>query len=103
MTTGEQHAVENPLHYSPVPAGDGQAVYRLAPHPRYNAQTLENLLQPLVDHLNRAVARFRWPHRTNIGDKVLALGSLENRMLILVDIEKLMTGAEMGLVMETTH
>jgi purine-binding chemotaxis protein CheW len=31
-------------------------------------------------------------------DHLLAIGSLENRMLILLDIEKLMTSAEMGLV-----
>ena len=36
-------------------------------------------------------------------DHLLAIGSLENRMLILLDIEKLMTSAEMGLVAETTH
>ena len=36
-------------------------------------------------------------------DHVLAIGSLEDRMLILLDIEKLMTSAEMGLVAETTH
>lgn len=31
-------------------------------------------------------------------DHLLAIGSVENRMLILLDIEKLMTSAEMGLV-----
>jgi purine-binding chemotaxis protein CheW len=36
-------------------------------------------------------------------DHLLAIGSLENRMLILLDIEKLMTSAEMGLVTHTTH
>ena len=36
-------------------------------------------------------------------DHVMAIGSLENRMLILLDIEKLMTSAEMGLIAETTH
>jgi purine-binding chemotaxis protein CheW len=34
-------------------------------------------------------------------DHLLAIGSLENRMLILLDIEKLMTSAEMGLVAQT--
>lgn len=34
------------------------------------------------------------------GDHVLAIGSVENRMLILLDIEKLMTSSEMGLVAE---
>jgi purine-binding chemotaxis protein CheW len=36
-------------------------------------------------------------------DHVMAIGSLENRMLILLDIEKLMSSADMGLVAETTH
>jgi purine-binding chemotaxis protein CheW len=31
-------------------------------------------------------------------DHILAIGAVEDRMLILVDIEKLMTSAEMGLV-----
>ena len=34
-------------------------------------------------------------------DHLLAIGSLESRMLILIDIEKLMTSAEMGLVTQT--
>ena len=34
-------------------------------------------------------------------DHLLAIGSIDQRMLILVDIEKLMTGAEMGLVEQT--
>ena len=33
-------------------------------------------------------------------DHILAIGAVEDRMLILVDIEKLMTSAEMGLVEE---
>ena len=36
-------------------------------------------------------------------DHVLAIGSVADRMLILLDIEKLLTSAEMGLVAETTH
>ncbi len=36
-------------------------------------------------------------------DHLLAIGSVQDRMLILLDIEKLMTSAEMGLVAETTH
>ena len=32
---------------------------------------------------------------------LLAIGAIDQRMLILVDIEKLMTGAEMGLVEQT--
>jgi purine-binding chemotaxis protein CheW len=32
------------------------------------------------------------------GDHVMAIGSVENRMLILLDIEKLMTSHDMGLV-----
>ena len=34
-------------------------------------------------------------------DHLLAIGAVEDRMLILVDIEKLMSGAEMGLVENT--
>jgi len=42
----------------------------------------------------RAVPEFS----TSIGsDHLLAIGSLENRMLILLDIEKLMSSADMGL------
>jgi purine-binding chemotaxis protein CheW len=36
-------------------------------------------------------------------DYLIGLGTLDERMLILVDIDKLMTSAEMGLVVETTH
>jgi purine-binding chemotaxis protein CheW len=39
---------------------------------------------------------------TTIGeDHVLAIGSVEDRMLILLDIEKLMSSADMGLVEQT--
>jgi purine-binding chemotaxis protein CheW len=41
-----------------------------------------------VPELNSAIA----------GDHLLAIGSLEDRMLILLDIEKLMSSADMGLV-----
>jgi len=34
-------------------------------------------------------------------DHLLAIGAIDQRMLILVDIEELMTGAEMGLVEQT--
>ena len=34
-------------------------------------------------------------------DHLLAIGAVQDRMLILVDIEKLMTSAEMGLVEQT--
>ena len=34
-------------------------------------------------------------------DHLLAIGAIDQRMLILIDIEKLMTGAEMGLVEQT--
>jgi purine-binding chemotaxis protein CheW len=34
-------------------------------------------------------------------DHLLAIGSIEDRMLILLDIEKLMSSAEMGLVAQT--
>jgi len=36
-------------------------------------------------------------------DHFMAIGSLENRMLILLDIEKLMSSADMGLVAGTIH
>jgi len=36
-------------------------------------------------------------------EHLLAIGSVENRMLILLDIVKLMSSAEMGLVKEVTH
>lgn len=36
-------------------------------------------------------------------DHLLAIGSLENRMLILLDIEKLMGSAEMGLTAQAVH
>ena len=36
-------------------------------------------------------------------DHLLAIGAIDDRMLILVDIEKLMAGAEMGLVDEAVH
>lgn len=35
------------------------------------------------------------------GNHVMAIGSLENRMLILLDIEKLMSDADMGLIDQT--
>ena len=36
-------------------------------------------------------------------DHLLAIGAVGDRMLILVDIEKLMTSAEMGLFESATH
>jgi purine-binding chemotaxis protein CheW len=48
----------------------------------------------------RAVPEF---NSTIASDHILAIGAVEDRMLILVDIEKLMTSAEMGLVEETRH
>jgi purine-binding chemotaxis protein CheW len=36
-------------------------------------------------------------------DHLLAIGSIDKRMLILLDIEKLMTSADMGLVSQATH
>lgn len=36
-------------------------------------------------------------------DHLLAIGSVEDRMLILLDIENLMTSAEMGLVVQATQ
>jgi purine-binding chemotaxis protein CheW len=37
------------------------------------------------------------------GEHILAIGSVEDRMLLLLDIEKLMSSADMGLVSETVH
>ena len=39
---------------------------------------------------------------TIASDHILAIGAVENRMLILVDIEKLMTSSEMGLIEQST-
>ncbi|MFZ3084983.1 chemotaxis protein CheW [Rhodoferax ferrireducens] len=36
-------------------------------------------------------------------DHLLGIGSVGDRMLILLDIEKFMTSTEMGLIAETTH
>ena len=36
-------------------------------------------------------------------DHLMAIGAIENRMLILLDIEKLMTSAEMGLVAQAVQ
>ena len=36
-------------------------------------------------------------------DHLLGIGSVGDRMLILLDIENFMTSAEMGLIAETTH
>jgi len=36
-------------------------------------------------------------------DHLLAIGSVDDRMLILLDIEKLMTSTEMGLVASTVQ
>jgi purine-binding chemotaxis protein CheW len=36
-------------------------------------------------------------------DHLLAIGSLEDRMLILIDIEKLMSSADLGLVSSLVH
>ena len=46
-----------------------------------------------VPELNSAIA----------GDHLLAIGSLEDRMLILLDIEKLMSSAEMGLISQAVQ
>ena len=40
---------------------------------------------------------------TIASDHILAIGAVENRMLILVDIEKLMTSSEMGLIEQSVH
>jgi hypothetical protein len=38
-----------------------------------------------------------------LAGNTLAIGSIQDRMLILPDIEKLMSSAEMGLISTTVH
>lgn len=41
-----------PLQYSAVPESNSIATYHLVPHPLYNPQTLSQIFQPLINHLN---------------------------------------------------
>ncbi len=43
------------LPYSPGPAVEHGVVYRIAPHPLYNPQTLHTVLQPLVTYLEQRI------------------------------------------------
>jgi phosphonate transport system substrate-binding protein len=43
---------DKPLEYSVAPADVTTRTYRLVPHPLYNPQTLSQIFQPLVSHLN---------------------------------------------------
>lgn len=52
LTACDLGAPARPLQYSKAPPGDQTPVYRLAPHPLYNPQTLSAVFQPLVEHLN---------------------------------------------------
>ncbi len=51
---------DTPLQYSQTPAASSTPVYRLVPHPLYNPQTLSEVFQPLVDHLNRQIPGSRF-------------------------------------------
>jgi phosphonate transport system substrate-binding protein len=42
----------NPLQYSAEPESNSIATYHLVPHPLYNPQTLSQIFQPLINHLN---------------------------------------------------
>lgn len=52
LTACSPQSVDKPLEYSTAPAGQTTPVYRLVPHPLYNPQTLSQVMQPLVEHLN---------------------------------------------------
>jgi phosphonate transport system substrate-binding protein len=41
-----------PLQYSAKPESNSIATYHLVPHPLYNPQTLSQIFQPLINHLN---------------------------------------------------
>jgi phosphonate transport system substrate-binding protein len=43
---------DKPLEYSVAPANAEMPTYHLVPHPLYNPQTLSQIFQPLVTHLN---------------------------------------------------
>lgn len=43
---------DKPLEYSVAPQNNGIPTYHLVPHPLYNPQTLSQIFQPLVNHLN---------------------------------------------------
>ncbi|MES2878727.1 MAG: chemotaxis protein CheW, partial [Pseudomonadota bacterium] len=36
-------------------------------------------------------------------EHLLAIGAIQNRMLILLDIEKILAPADLGLIAQTTH
>jgi purine-binding chemotaxis protein CheW len=63
------------------------------------AGSYSTVISTTSDHL-RPVPEFS----STIGtDHVLAIRSLENRMLIVLDIERLMRSPEMGLIAETVQ
>ena len=43
---------DKPLEYSVAPPSEEMPTYHLVPHPLYNPQTLSQIFQPLVAHLN---------------------------------------------------
>ncbi len=52
LTACDQPAPDKPLQYSTAPAHEALPTYHLVPHPLYNPQTLSQIFQPLVTHLN---------------------------------------------------
>jgi phosphonate transport system substrate-binding protein len=53
LTACTRAPADKPLEYSVAPAGVTTQTYRLVPHPLYNPQTLSQIFQPLVTHLNK--------------------------------------------------
>jgi len=54
-----------------------------------------------VANINNVHAKLASIMYLTITERALAIGSIQDRMLILLDIEKLMSSAEMGLVAPT--
>lgn len=52
LTACQPPTESKPLEYRTGPAQLTSPVYRLVPHPLYNPQTLGEVFQPLVDHIN---------------------------------------------------
>jgi len=53
LTACDQPAPDKPLQYSAAPTNAELPTYHLVPHPLYNPQTLSQIFQPLVTHLNQ--------------------------------------------------
>lgn len=54
-----------------------------------------------VANINNVHTKLASTMYLTITERALAIGSIQDRMLILLDIEKLMSSAEMGLVAPT--